>query len=259
MASSSGSSAPSSGSQTGWTAGVLRALPVVAGYVPIGFSYGALATKAGLPTLHTVMMSIVVYAGASQLIAVGLLAAGVPALSIVVTTFVVNIRHVIMTSALAPYLSGWRRSELAVFAFHVTDETFAVHASQFAAGSVDKPASFATNICAQCAWVAGTGLGIMAGHAIGDVRRFGLDFALPAMFLALLTLQIKSWIQAGVALTSALLAWFLLAAGLRHWTTPVAAVAAAAAGLVLHSALSRGERGEANSGAGAQGSGPQLR
>jgi 4-azaleucine resistance transporter AzlC len=244
---------------SGWTAGIVRALPIVAGYLPIGFGYGALATDAGISTLHTVLMSIVVYAGASQLIAVGLLAAGVPALSIVATTFVVNVRHLIMTLALAPYLVGWRRSELAAFAFQVTDETFGMHASQFAAGSVDKPASFATNIISQCAWVAGTGLGIVAGHAIGDVRRFGLDFALPAMFLALLTIQTRTWVQVFVALVSAILAAALLTMGLGHWTTPIAAAAAAAVGVTLHRALTGGDRREAEGDSTVHRRGTQIR
>jgi len=244
---------------SGWRAGIIRALPIVAGYVPIGFSYGALATEAGLSEMHTILMSVVVYAGASQLIAVGLIAAGVPALSIVVTTFVVNVRHLIMASALAPYLVGWRRSELAAFAFHITDETFTVHASQFAAGSVDRPATFATNICAQCAWIGGTGLGIVAGHAIGDVGRFGLDFALPAMFLALLTIQTRTWVQLGVALVSAVLATVLLTTGLGHWTTPIAAAAAAAVGVVLHGALTGGDRPEAECDSTVRGGGTQIR
>jgi 4-azaleucine resistance transporter AzlC len=220
-------------------AGALRALPIVAGYVPIGFTYGAVTIEAGLPTLSAVLMSIVVYAGASQLIAVGLLASGVPTQAVVATTFVVNLRHLFLTSALAPYLEGWRKWELAAFAYEVTDETFGVHASQFAAGSVDKQASFATNICAQCAWVVGTGLGIVAGRAMGDVRRFGLDFALPALFLTLLALQVETWTQAGTALASLALAGLMLMAGAGHWTVPVAAVSAAAVGVGLHVALEK--------------------
>lgn len=218
----------------GWAAGVSAALPIVAGYVPIGFSFGVLANKAGLSALNTVLMSLIVYAGASQLIAVSLMTAGAPMHSIVLTTFVVNLRHVMFTSVLARHLSQWGRAQLAAFAFHVTDETFVVHTSRFAAGVIEKPAAFATNVTAQVAWVAGTGLGVAAGAVIGDVRRLGLDFALPAMFIALLALQITDWAQVAVAAIAALAAaLLLLLAGAGHWTTLIAATVAAAAGVWL--------------------------
>ena len=101
------------------------------GYVPVGFAYGVLARKAGISGINTVLMSLLVYAGSAQLIAVGLFAASTSALSIIITTFVVNLRHLLMASAIAPYLKRWRKYELAAFAYELTDETFAVHSAQF--------------------------------------------------------------------------------------------------------------------------------
>ena len=74
-----------------WLRGVVLAAPIVMGYIPIGFAYGVLAQQAGLSTRNTVLMSLLVYAGSAQLIALGLFAAGLPALSIILTTFVVNV------------------------------------------------------------------------------------------------------------------------------------------------------------------------
>jgi 4-azaleucine resistance transporter AzlC len=211
--------------------GIARALPIVLGYLPIGFAFGVLAQKAGLTTLNTLLLSILVYAGSAQLIAVGLFAAAAPALSIIVTTFIVNLRHLLMSAALSPYLKGWRKRELAAFAYQLTDETFAVHATQFATFVPRKVEIFATNITAQLSWVAGTWLGIVAGQLITDVRPLALDYALPAMFIALLILQLRNRVHVIVAILAGLLALSLLQAGVEQWNVIMATVIGATLGL----------------------------
>lgn len=217
----------------GWLNGVGRATPIVLGYLPVGFAYGVLAQKAGLSALNTVLMSVLVYAGSSQLIAVGLFAAQAPALSIILTTFVVNLRHLLMASAVAPFLKRWRKVELAAFAYQLTDETFAVHATHFPAGIPSKAAVFATNATAQLAWVAGTVLGIAAGKLITDIKPFAFDYALPAMFIALLVLQIKTRVQLIVAVLTGILALGFVRAGLQQWSMIAATVVGATVGVVL--------------------------
>jgi 4-azaleucine resistance transporter AzlC len=216
-----------------WINGVFQAGPIVMGYVPVGFAYGVLAQKAGISPLNTVLMSLIVYAGASQFIAVGLFADHVPAITVILTTFIVNLRHLIMSSAVAPYLQRWRKHELAAFAFHLTDETFAVHSTNFASGVPAKPEVFATNITAQSAWVFGSWLGVVAGQLINDVRPWALDYALPALFIALLVLQIKNRIQIFVALLTGGLAVVLLLVGMKHWSIIAATVVGATVGVIL--------------------------
>ncbi len=217
----------------GWSSGVLRAVPIVLGYVPVGFAYGVLAQKSGISALNTILMSLLVYAGASQLIAVGLFVADIPVLSIVITTFVVNLRHLIMSSAVAPYLKRWRKFELAAFAYQLTDETFAVHSTHFPSGIPSKAEVFATNVTAQTAWITGTVLGIVAGQLISDVKAFALDYALPAMFVALLVLQIKNRVQIVIALFTGVLAIILLQAGMEQWNIIAATVVGATVGVVI--------------------------
>ena len=217
----------------GWLSGVWRAAPIVLGYLPVGFAYGVLAQKAGISPLNTVLMSVLVYAGAAQLIAVGLVAAKAPALSIIMTTFVVNLRHLLMASAVAPFLKRWRKVELAAFAYELTDETFAVHATHFPSGIPSKVEVFATNVTAQTAWVVGTVVGIVAGQGITDVKPFALDYALPAMFVALLALQIKNRIQLVVALLTGIFALVLFQTGLKQWNIIVATVVGATVGVVI--------------------------
>jgi len=220
-------------SRRGWVSGVLRAAPIILGYIPVGIAYGVLARKAGISALNTVLMSLLVYAGSAQLIAVGLFGANVPVLSIIMTTFVVNLRHLIMASAVAPYLKRWRKFELAAFAYELTDETFAVHSTHFPSGIPGKAAVFATNVTAQTAWITGTVLGIAAGRLINDVKPFALDYALPAMFAALLVLQVKNRIHIVVALLTGVLAIVLLQAGMEQWNVITATVVGATAGVVI--------------------------
>ena len=219
--------------RTGWLKGIALAFPIVLGYLPVGFAYGVLADKAGLSTLNTVLMSVIVFAGSAQLIGVGLLAAGAPALSIIVTTFIVNLRHLLMSAAISPYLKRWKKSELAAFSFELTDETFAVHAAQFALVPPEQSTVFATNLTAQVSWVTGSWLGAVAGGLITDVEPFGLDYALVAMFIALLVVQLKDRLLVGVAVLAGLLSVVFLFVGFNQWNVIAATLLAATAGTVV--------------------------
>jgi 4-azaleucine resistance transporter AzlC len=183
-----------------WLRVVIAALPIMLGYLPVGFAYGVLAQKAGLSTLNTLLMSMIVFAGSAQLIAVGLVANGIGPLTIIPTTFVVNLRHLLFSAAIFPYLTHWRKNELAVFASELTDETFALHSTRFERGKVEKSEAFAINIISHITWVLGGWLGVIAGQLVVEVESLALDFVLPAMFIGLLVMQIKNRTQVWVAL-----------------------------------------------------------
>jgi 4-azaleucine resistance transporter AzlC len=216
-----------------WLRGASRAIPITLGYIPIGFAYGVLAQKAGLSAFNILAMSILVYAGSSQLIAVGLFAVQAAPLSIILTTFVVNLRHLLMSSAVAPYLHHWRKSQLAVFAYELTDETFVLHAVEFPQREPHAAETIALNLTAQASWVLGSWLGIVAGGLIKDVKPLALDYALPAMFIALLMMQIKNRIQVIVATASGLIAVGLLLAGMSQWHVILATLVGASLGVVF--------------------------
>jgi 4-azaleucine resistance transporter AzlC len=224
----------SNSTKQGWQRGLTQVLPIVLGYIPIGFAYGVLAQEAGLSPRNTVLMSLLVYAGASQFIATGLFAIGMSPLSIVLTTFVTNLRHLLMSASLAPHVRHWRKPLLAAFAYQVTDETFAVHAARFvsapALAPVGKAEVFCVNLVAQAAWVFGGWLGIAGGQVIPDPRPWGLDYALSAMFIALLVLQIRDRIQVGVALLAGAAAVGLTLIGLDQWAIVLATVIGATVG-----------------------------
>jgi len=213
-----------------WIRGMANATPVVLGYVPIGFAYGVLAEKAGFSALNALLMSVIVFAGSSQLIAVGLFAAGASPISIIFTTFVVNLRHLLMSTALSPYLKGWRNWQIAAFAYELTDETFALHSARFANKRPNKVELFATNVTSQSSWVLGTFLGLVAGQLIADVKPLGLDYVLLAMFIGLLVLQAKNWRMVVTAAVAGLASVGLLLGGLNTWHVMIATIIGATIG-----------------------------
>lgn len=214
-------------------------LPITMGYVPVGMAYGVLAGKAGLSTVNVLLMSMLVYAGSAQLVAVGLFAAGASAVAIVVTTLAVNLRHVLFSAAMAPLLSGWKRRELAAFAFELTDESFALHAARFGRGDRDKGTTLSVNALAQASWVAGTALGVALGDVLGDGRAFALDFALPGMFLALLAGQLGSRSQVAAAVVGGGLSLAAAGLGITGFGALAAGLAGAGCGLGVERWMTR--------------------
>ena len=221
------------GNLRGWIRGATLAIPIVVGYIPIGLAFGVLAIKAGLSSSNTMFLSLIVYAGSSQLIAVGLFEAHAPAIAIILMTFVVNLRHLLMSAAISPHLRGWKKSEIAGFAFQLTDETFALHSAGFAAGPRSKTEVFGLNIATQAGWLLGTWLGLTAGQFVGDVETLALDYALPAMFLALLVLQIKDRSHVFIAILTGILSVAFSMGGVQQWNVILATLAGATLGVMV--------------------------
>lgn len=213
-----------------WGKTLSASMPVVLGYLPIGFAYGVLAINAGLSIFQTVLMSIIVYAGSAQLIAVSLFAQAIHPLSIIATTFIVNLRHMLMSAALAPHMRNWKSYQVGIFSFELTDESFGVHSLRFDRGENHPKSTILINFICQSAWVLGSLLGAVAGNLIQDVRPFALDYALPAMFIALLILQIKNRKHLIIALISAVLSLILWQLGATQWHVIIATIIAATLG-----------------------------
>ncbi len=218
-----------------WVRAFSQTAPIAFGYIPVGLAYGVLAGKMGLSTANTILMSLLVYAGSSQLIAVSLFAAAAAPASIILTTFVVNLRHLLMSAALSPHMGSWRKSALALFSYELTDETFAVHATRFAQGRMNVAETFRINMIAQTSWVLGTILGVLASGLITDVRPVGLDYALPAMFIALLVAQLKQPSHVVAALAGGGSALVMKLAGMSQWETILATLAGATLGMLAQS------------------------
>ncbi|MGD8847936.1 MAG: AzlC family ABC transporter permease [Desulfobacteraceae bacterium] len=174
--------------------GARDSLPLVIGAVPFGIIFGTLSTKAGLSAAGTMGMSIFVFAGSAQFIAMGLVGAGTAWPMIVLTTFVVNFRHLLYTATLLPYLKRLPPHWQAILAFGLTDETFAV-----AVGRWRQPDSqpnghwyqLGSMLFMYSNWNLCTLIGLMAGKALGDAGGWGLDFAMVAAFIGMVLPYMK--------------------------------------------------------------------
>lgn len=214
--------------------GMQRGFPIFLGYVPLGFAYGVLAVQNGIPAVYAVLFSLLVYAGAGQFIAVGMWGAGASVFSIVFTTFVVNLRHILMSAAVAPWFAPFTRLQQFIIGWGLTDEVFAMHSMAMATGETARlPLIFSANFTAHSGWVIGTLVGGVAGDFLPDPKLFGLDYALPAMFLALLVPQCRERLYTLAALLSAALSVGLALCDTGRWNVIIASVITSTIGALL--------------------------
>ncbi len=170
-------------------AGVRATLPLVVGAVPFGIIFGALAVANGLSPAAALGMSAFVFAGSSQFIASNMVAGSAPIPFIVLTTFVVNLRHSLYAATLAPYMRHLSQRWLIPLGFWLTDESFVVVVQRFQQtdSSPYKHYFFLGSALAMYSfWQLSTLVGIVAGQSIPNPQNWGLDFALIATFIAML-------------------------------------------------------------------------
>jgi 4-azaleucine resistance transporter AzlC len=226
--------------------GLRAAWPICLGYVPIGLAFGVLAQKAGLSPLAIGLMSMLVFAGSAQFIAVAMLGAGSGIAAIVATTFAVNLRHLLMSSALSVYLKGIHRRWLSLFAYGITDESFALNLVRFREGNWEWKRALTVNHVTNAFWVASTVIGGLGGAFI-PAHAFGIDYALMGMFLCLLVYQLRGrlYVLTGLIAGAAAVVLSVLIPGNSYIV--VASVIAATAGLLIrrrfpHIARERGSQ-----------------
>lgn len=216
------------------TAGLVDILPLLAAACPFALLLGALAVQNGLSPAEITLMSFTVYAGASQFIAVDQWTVPVAIGLIVGTTALVNLRHVIMGAALAPYLSGFRPWQRWAFVSIHADETWAMAIRRGRSPTGLTPAYIAGMVIPfYLNWPVWTALGASLGNLVEEPERYGIDFAFPAMFTVLI---VGFWhgrretvviaVSATVAIAAKLLlpgVWYIFLGG----TTGIVAGAAA--------------------------------
>ena len=183
--------------------GFAAAWPICLGFFPIGLSLGVLAQKCGLAPWQMALMSLVVFAGGSQFIAVAMIGSGASLAAIVTTTFMVNLRHLLMSSALAVHFPGVSRRFLALFAYGVTDESFAVNMARFNRGGWNRRSALVVNQATNATWFFSSVAGAYAGQFIPP-GSLGIDYALTGMFICLLVFQLRGPVFVATALIAAL-------------------------------------------------------
>ncbi|KIL37071.1 branched-chain amino acid permease [Cohnella kolymensis] len=173
--------------------GVKDCVPTLLGYLSIGFAAGIIEKTAGLSIAEIALLSTLVYAGSAQFIFAGMITASSTAAGIVATIFFVNLRHLLMSAALSPYFRKLSPVKNMLIGSLLTDETFGVASNQAASENKIHPSwMHGLNVTAYLNWILANVAGAVFGQWITDPEGFGLDFALPAMFIGLLALQMVS-------------------------------------------------------------------
>ena len=121
---------------SGFSAGARAGLPVVLGYLSIGFAAGVVQRAAGLSVAEVMLLSLVLYAGSAQFVVASLVAAAVSPATAVITVFFVNLRHLLLASALAPYCRSFPAWQNALIGAQLTDETFVIAWGRLAGGAL---------------------------------------------------------------------------------------------------------------------------
>jgi 4-azaleucine resistance transporter AzlC len=214
------------------------AIPIVLGYLPAGFAMGVLAREAGFSVAETAMMSAMIYAGSAQFTMIAQTAAGVPGTLIVLTCAMVNLRYFLMSASLSARMSEVRPIQKIALGVMTSDESYAFNSSMTASMSPDEfagPAAlsrtFGVDVVSYLAWLLSTSGGCLFGFILGDVRRFGADFGLAAVFIALLAPRLKDRRQLCAALCSAAVCSVCILSGFGPWSVIAATAAAATLGV----------------------------
>jgi 4-azaleucine resistance transporter AzlC len=215
--------------------GARDTIPMMVGAAPFGIIFGTLVTAGPLHLWHGQLMSLAVFAGSSQFIALGLIAAHASFAVIWATTLIVNLRHVLYSATLAPYVARLPMHWRLALGGLLTDEVFAVayaHYRHTPPGRIGPHYFLGSGIAMYVNWQLWTLAGLLFGAAFPRLQSLGLDFAMVATFIAIVVPQLVSLRYIASATTAGIVA--LACAGLPYKLGLLAAVAAGVAiGVVL--------------------------
>lgn len=161
-------------------------VPVIFGFIPVGIAFAIAARQAGFSILETQLMSLSVFAGASQMMSVGMWAEGAGIIAIVVATLIINLRHIIMSTCVMQRLGKAPLYQRLISAFGVTDESFAVFTS-IESEKCTIPYLFGLITVTYSSWNVGTLLGALGADLLPDVLTASFGVALYAMFIVIVT------------------------------------------------------------------------
>jgi 4-azaleucine resistance transporter AzlC len=190
-------------------AGVRSEIPLLIGVFPFGMIYGALAINAGLSTLAAQIMSSLVFGGSAQFITTQLVREAAPGLVILLTIAVVNLRHMLYSASLAPYLASLSTRWKGLLAYLLTDEAYAptvIHYEKEGATPFGHFFLLGAGLTLWINWQISTALGIFLGAAIPE--SWSLDFALPLTFIAMVVPVLKDRPAIAAAVSAGVVALF---------------------------------------------------
>lgn len=217
-------------------AGVRAELPIVFGVAPFGMIFGAVAVSSGLPPSLAQAMSSVIFAGSAQFIAAELIAVPTPILVLLMTTFIVNLRHLLYSASLAPHVRFLPLRWKMVLAYLLTDEAYAVVIIHYTEGNTPPPTRhwfyLGAGLTLWAVWQVTTAIGIVLGAQIP--AGWSLDFALALTFIGIVVPTLRARPQLGAALSAG-----LVAVAAAAWPYKLGLVAAALTGILVGVSLER--------------------
>ena len=210
--------------------GCRKGIPITFGYVPMGIGYAAIAIKAGMTPLQTVSMSVLVYAGAGQIIAASMLLSGATAMAIILTNFVVNLRYFVMSTCVLNQVEE-SNTPLNVLAAHVTvDESFAMF-------SLSEDSNIwiylGIAIIAWLSWIFGAAIGVVVLDLLPVIVTNSFNISLYALFVAILIPSIKESKQIALLVLITAVLNVVLGQFLGNWSLIVSTLVGAAIGMYI--------------------------
>jgi 4-azaleucine resistance transporter AzlC len=189
--------------------GIRTTLPMMIGAAPFAVIFGMLGLSSGLSPMAVMGFSLIVFAGSAQFIAAGLVGQGIGIAFIILTTFIVNLRHALYAASLGPYMRYLSQKWMLPLAFWLTDETYAVVITRYA--EKDKSPykhwyHFGSSIAMYLNWQVWTIIGLVAGTQLSGAAELGLDFAMVVTFIGIVVPLVKSRPMLVCALVSSVVA-----------------------------------------------------
>lgn len=171
---------------TGWGERRIWAVvwPVCISFLPIGIAFGVMAQKLNFSPWEVLGLSVIVFAGSSQFIGIAMISGGFSIFSVILTTFIVNLRHFLFSSTLAPYFGKTSKKFLCAFAYGITDESFALNIGEFTKGDWTPDQAIKVNFILWATWAIATVSGSIAGEWL-PINLDVVGYALTAMFVGL--------------------------------------------------------------------------
>jgi 4-azaleucine resistance transporter AzlC len=209
--------------------GVRDELPILVGVIPFGMIYGVLALSVGMDTASAQAMSAIIFAGSAQFMTVQLIGLATPALVLIITAFVINLRHALYSASVSPYVRHLNPAWKATLAYLLTDEAYAVTITHYQQdGDLQHKHWYflGSGLALWTSWQLSTAVGVFLGAQVP--ASWGLEFTLALTFIALVVPQIKDRPSLLSALTAGAVA--LLAAGLPY---RLSLLTAAFAGIIV--------------------------
>jgi 4-azaleucine resistance transporter AzlC len=207
-----------------------HSMPVVAGYIPVAMAFGVLAEK--YIGLHSILMSATVFAGASQFVALQMIMTLASPFFIIFTVFLINLRHILMSSYISVYHSEQSLVKKCLIAFGLTDETFAISSKELKEINNRFGYQITLNTVCYSSWILGTLMGVFIGQILPSGLIGVLPFTLTALFLYLLVVNVNNKIDVFVAILAGLIS-LVFSSVLVGWNILIATIIACFAGREL--------------------------